>query len=170
MENGASTDDSTGCVRVEFGDSGRVEGLRLTTRWREKLDSERLPAALIGAWMAGLAQRPAPPLPSGSDSRTPPRSPAENRRLLIEAAEGMRRERTAREHDYAGSDVRQHVRVTLTLDGLPTQLEFAEEWLQSVSTERLTDAIREALNNAYEAVDAAAREIGGCPGGERSNG
>jgi DNA-binding protein YbaB len=162
--NGVTAADSTGCVQIELDSSGRVDGLRLSARWRDKLGDERLSGALTEAVLLASAESPEPgaaPPAMDTTALTSDQVAEQCRTALTAAAHQMERDRSASRCGYTGSDARHHVTVTMTLDGIPTAVELDPRWLETVSTDRLVETVQEALGAAYDAAETARREVAG---------
>jgi DNA-binding protein YbaB len=175
---GVTAEDSSGCVHATADATGRVSGIEISTSWRTKLGAERICQALTEASLrAALASVRASKPSSGSEQRPESDNGAKFEGLsaeaadevLFRAAEDLRsaririmeqreRRRELATTPFRGSDERHRVTVTLDFSGAVMSVSADEEWLASASTERLTGAIREAFESAYQAIDITRRE------------
>jgi len=169
--------DSTGSVSVTLNGSYRVVDLRVSARWRDKLAPDKLANAVLEAATKAAEQMEREPSESVYTSLwrrnvgtlidafagLPPESVAgASRRMseLLDAAmadtfERLDRVLETRTARHVGTDDREHVKVTVVAPGTLTALDVDEEWIASVSRERLVTTIREAVDRAYEKLDAA---------------
>lgn len=157
----------------------RVEALRISPRWRERVDAAQLADAVVATIVMALAvARADPPASVGASeghapglsggSRAPLRPAARTmsrdeagRQRLLETARRIDRLHAARQRTYVGSDDRRHATFRLGFDGQPVGLDLEPGWLAEVRTERLVETLHTALRNAYDTLDAARRELEG---------
>jgi DNA-binding protein YbaB len=174
---GVTADDSSGCVRVTADPAGRVIEIEISTSWRAKLGAENVERALVEASLrAGLesarssSNAPLPRPEHAASSVFEGLSAKAAEELLFQAAEDLRstrvrvmgqrdRRRALAATTFQGSDERHRVTVTLDFTGAVVSVASSEEWMREASTERLTSAVRDAFESAYDALDVAKREV-----------
>lgn len=172
---GVTAEDSSGCVRATADPAGRIVEIEISTSWRAKLGAENVRQALAEASLrAALESVRSSQLPTQAERVAGPvfegLSAASADEALYKAAEDLRsaRVRVMAQHErrrelsaatFQGSDERQRVTVTLDFSGAVVSVATDDEWLRGASTERLTVAVREAFESAYDALDAAKREV-----------
>lgn len=175
---GVTAEDSSGCVHATADATGRVSSIEISTSWRARLGADRICQALTEAGLrAALAAVRASKPSDGSGQRPESEAGPEFEGLSAQAAdevlfrvaddlrsaririmEQRERRRELVTTAFHGSDERRRVTVTLDFSGAVRSVSADEEWLAEASTERLTSAIREAFESAYQAIDVARRE------------
>jgi DNA-binding protein YbaB len=181
MDNALVGTDSTGCIRLMMNEAGRITDVDISALWRTKLGPERFTAAVVEALGRTVAEfiaaaesvdtastshdaEPVADVRSAStfEHMAPGHSNVAMHRLadlmdkvLVEISQHLEQSRLASGRDYIGTDDRRHVKVTLLESGVICAVEIDERWLASASTERLTRALRDALQEGYERIDQA---------------
>jgi DNA-binding protein YbaB len=180
MGNTLAGADSTGCVRLKMNDAGRITDVDISALWRTRLGPKRLAAAVMEALgraageLIRAVERFEPIRPSRHtqtqvadaglrthiDDVAQGRSSVAMHRLadlmdevLAEVSHHLEQARSASERDYVGTDGRKHVKVMMLATGVISAVEIDEQWLASVSTERLTQALRDAIQTGYDRIE-----------------
>lgn len=177
----ATGNDSTGSITVILGPAFHVEDLSISNAWRKKLSLSAFTAALHEALGGAAAEsiQHASSTPVIASAELPaellndlPEAEADNatRRLselcssvLDEVSERIDALSTAWNAEHAGTDDQRRVQATVDLSGMPTNVTIDEAWLTSVNVQRLTNAVREAIDRAQESAAAARSSLRTAP-------
>ncbi|WP_147304594.1 hypothetical protein [Thermasporomyces composti] len=157
--------------------SGRVVDFRLSALWRDKVGvagfTDALASAVTKARLSYLEA--VTTKPGDRDQSTPSVLSAEDWERLplgqqlaalgrltdlldavtTEAAHVLQCGQPNPTVDYAGSDPRHVVRITLNVSGALVRLTIAEDWLAGASTARVVQAVKDAFESAYASLDSA---------------
>lgn len=155
--------DDSGAVHVWFDEEHRVQHVRLSNRWRERLKDSKLEVALRLALHQGQFQLRAFPSVSADPVDAPSALSADAvERLSERASEVLDKQRKLEAGEPAGvtssywkgeqiDGTSQNRMVTVTLDihGDTAKVGFDQDWLTSVKAADLGQAIVEAHEDAY---------------------
>lgn len=164
--------DPLEAATATLDESGRVSGVRLHALWQEKVPAAQLAAAVLEAVQAAELRRlelwsealetasPRPRTAAAPSSTDPPpvvdlAALAEESISLLDAL-NRRTPPAPADQPAAVAEVEagKPVRVTLAADGALTHLLIDGTWAGRASLSRLTETLNEAIQAAYEALDA----------------